>query len=263
MQIAIHPKDFSNLLRCLGVLKDICNDVQIRGGILRQRSNDKANTFEMDLSPLISDAGIIISNFKQKLPMLKPSSQQGEVKMITTEDNLSFLGKRSKFKFENPRIDFLDNKFMPDDDFQKLFTLTGDKLIVEYPFEKKTCQLMKVTSQFNIVNFQVLFKNNTATITASTPSKDQFCEMESGIPVKKIVHGYLNLVTMPFLIDHDDEILLRMYNFQETIFINKFSTTVGKVNLNIYYRSQLIDEDGKKGYLNPSKEKGGEKNMEH
>lgn len=244
MQVAIHPKDFSNFLRCLALLIDKCNDVQIQAGVLRQRSNKKDNIFEMDISPLIADADIIISNFKQKLPMLKQLSQQGEVKITTTDNDLSFLGKRSTFKFTNPRIDFLDNKFMPDEEFRNLFTLAENNIIVEYPFEKNICQLMKATSkQFNTVSFQMLFEGNTASITASTSSKDQYSKIESGIPVKKTVHGYLNIVTTPFLIDHDEEILLRMYNIQENVFIDKFSTTVGKVNLNVYCRSELYEEN--------------------
>jgi hypothetical protein len=255
MKVTIHPKDFSNFLRCLDLLKDKCNDVQIKGGVLRQRSNFKESIFEMHLSPLISDANIILSNVKQKLPMLKQLSQQGEVVLISTDDNLSFLSKRSMLKFINPRKDFLDNKFIPDEDICNLFTLTEDNLIVEYPFTKDTCQLMKVMSkQFNIVSFQMVFKGNEASIIASTLNKDQYSQMESGIPIKKTVQGFSNIATTPFFIDHDDEILLRMHNTQETIFINKFSTTVGKVNVNLYGRSQLINEDEEEEYFNPSKE---------
>jgi len=244
MQVTIHQKDFSNFCRCLALLKDECNDVQIQAGVLRQRSNLRESIFKMDLSPLVGDADIIISNIKQKLPMLKQLSQQGEVKIITADNDLSFIGKRSKFKFNNPRIDYLDNKFMPDEEFRNLFTLVEDSLIVEYPFEKDICQLMKTTSkQFNIVSFQMLFQGDTAEISASTSSKDQQSKLESGIPVKKHLKGFLNIVTTPFLIDHDEEILLKMYTIEESIFINKFSTTVGKVNMNVYCRSQLLEEN--------------------
>jgi hypothetical protein len=244
MKVTVHPKDFSNFLRSLALLTDICNDVQIQAGVLRQKSNYPANIFEMDLSPLIANADITISNFKQKLPMLKQLSQQGEVKIVTTDDNLCFLGKRSTLKFDNPRIDYLDNKFMPDEEFRNLFTLSDEILIVQYAFEKDTCQLMKVTSkQLNIVSFQMLFQGNTAEISATTTSKDQYSRIESGIPVKKPLQGYSNLVTTPFLIDHDDEILLRMYNIHDDIFINKFLMMVGKVHVNVYCRSQLLEED--------------------
>lgn len=244
MQVTIHPKDFSNFCRCLALIKDEYHDVQIQAGVLRQRSNDKASIFEMDLSPLIADADIILSNVKQKLPMLKQLSQQREVKIITADNDLSFIGKRSKFEFNNPRIDYLDNKFMPDEEFRNLFILAEDNLIVEYPFQKDICQLMKVTSkQFNIVSFQMLFQGDTAEISASTSSKDQQSKLESGIPVKKHLKGFLNIVTTPFLIDHDEEILLRMYNIQENVFIDKFSTMVGKVSVNVYCRSQLLEEN--------------------
>lgn len=243
MQVTIHQKDFSNFLRCLALLIDKCNDVQIHAGVIRQRSNFKESIFEMDLSPLITDTDIIMSNFKQKLPMLKQLSQQGEVVIISTDDNLSFIGRQSKYKFDNPRKDFMDNKFMPDEEFRNLFTLAEDSLIVEYPFEKDSCQLMKVTSkQFSIVSFQMLFEGNEASLIASPLSKDQYCKIEAGIPVKKPVQGYSNIVTTPFLLDHDGDILLKMYNLQETVCVNKFKTLVGKTTVIVYGRSQLIED---------------------
>lgn len=243
MQVTIHQKDFSNFLRCLALLIDKCNDVQIHAGVIRQRSNFKESIFEMDLSPLITDTDIIMSNFKQKLPMLKQLSQQGEVVIISTDDNLSFIGRQSKYKFDNPRKDFMDNKFMPDEEFRNLFTLAEDSLIVEYPFEKDSCQLMKVTSkQFSIVSFQMLFEGNKASLIASPLSKDQYCKIEAGIPVKKPVQGYSNIVTTPFLLDHDGDILLKMYNLQETVCVNKFKTLVGKTTVIVYGRSQLIED---------------------
>ena len=242
MELIIHPTDFSNFLRCLSLLKDDCNDVDIREGILRQRTNLEENIIEMDLTPLVSDCDIVLSNLKQKLPLLKGLSGQ-EVNITSTDNNISFLGERSIFKFVNPRVDFLDNKFMPGQDLANIFTLREEDVILEYAISKETSKLMKVIKrQFNIVSFQIYFEGDNASIVSTTTSNDQYSRIEYGIPIRRPLKCFSNVVVTPFLIDHDGDILLKMYNTQETVCVNKFKTLVGKITLIVYGRSQLIEE---------------------
>lgn len=242
MEFTIHPNDFSNFLRCLSLLKDDCNDVDIRGGILRQRTNYKENIIEMDLTPLVSDCDIVLSNLKQKLPLLKGLSGQ-EVNITSTDNNISFSGERSIFKFENPRTDFLDNKFIPGQELVNIFTLREEDVILEYAISKETSKLMKVIqTQFNIVSFQICFEGDNASIVSTTTSKDQYSRIEYGISVRRPLKCFANVVVTPFLIDHDGDILFKMYNVQETVCVNKFKTLVGKISVIFYGRSQFIEQ---------------------
>ena len=59
--IEIDVEKFSTFLRCLTNLKEICNDVDIRNGVIRQRTSDLTAVFEMDLTSLIQDATIPIT----------------------------------------------------------------------------------------------------------------------------------------------------------------------------------------------------------
>ena len=69
--INLNEEEYNDFLRCLTNLKEICNDVDIRDGVIRQRSNDLTSVFEMNLSPIINDASIPITNLKKKLDLLK------------------------------------------------------------------------------------------------------------------------------------------------------------------------------------------------
>ena len=242
MEVTINPKDFSNLLRCLSLLKNNCNDVEIRGGILRQRTNNRACIFEMDLTPLVSDCDLVLSNVKNKLSLLKTISKQ-EVKVCITDNDISFSGERSTFKFAMPRPDFLDNKFLSGEDFARIFTLREEDVILEYAVTKDISSLMKVTSgQFKIVSFQISLEGATAAIIATTTDKKQYSRIEQGIPIKKPLKCFSNIVVEPFLIDHDGDILFKMYNVQDTICIDTFETSIGKITIKVYCRSQLIEE---------------------
>jgi hypothetical protein len=258
METTIHSNDFSNLLRCLSLLKGVCADVDIRKGILRQRSDDRANIFEMDLTPLVSECDIVLSKLKSRLPLLKELTKQ-EVKITSTENDIFFSGERSTFKFNKPPLDFLDNKFIPDQEISKMFTLREEDVILEYSIKKETSKLMKtISNQFNIVSLQVSFERNSASIIATTTDRSQYSRIACGIPIKAPVKCFSNLVVTPFIIDHDGDILLKMYNVQDSVCVNKFKTLVGKITVTVYGRSQLIEDDE----LDNSKDNTGDSTQE-
>lgn len=242
MEATIHPNDFSNLLRCISLLNGICTDVDIRKGILRQRSNDRASIFEADLTPLVSDCDIVMSGLKSKLSLLKGLSKQ-EVKITSTESEIFFSGERSTFQFTNSHPYSPHNGFISSEELGRIFTLREEDVVLEYSIDKETCKLMKViSSQFKIVSFQIFFEGDTASIIATTTDRRQYSKIEHGIPVKAPLKCFSNLVVEPFFLDHDGDMLLKMYNVQETVCVNKFKTLVGKITVVVYGRSQLIEE---------------------
>jgi len=241
-EVNLDNTKFSDLLRVLSLLKDICNDCEIRSGILRQRSNDKANIFEIDLRPLIPNVDILISNLKQKLDLLRCFVGQ-EVKIESGEQEVCFSDQLSVMKFVNPRLDFMDNKFISEDEFQRIFTLREEDLLLDFEIKSMVSERMKIIAQgFNIVSFQVLLEGDFSSIVATTTSKDQSAKIVSEIPLNHSMDCYSNLVVTPFVIDHDQNMNLKMYNVQETICVNKFAASIGNVNINIYGRSQLVEE---------------------
>jgi hypothetical protein len=242
-EITLEAKDFANFLRCLSAVKDMFNDVDIKGGILRQRSNDKSMIAEMDLTPLISDSDIPLPNVKNKLTSLKGLSKQ-EVQITITDDEIYFSGKRSTLKFKHPKRDFLYNTFMSSEEFSSLLTLREDDLVLEHLVTKDTSNFMKVTAaQFNVVSFQIHFDGNTASITAVTSGKNQYSEIEYGIPTKKPLKGFSNVVTTPFLLDRDGGMLFKMYNIEGSVYINKYTSSIGRIAVDVYGRSQLMEEE--------------------
>ncbi len=254
-EVTLETKDFSNFLRCLSALKGICTDVDIRGGVLRQRSTDKAVIIEMDLAPLILDCDISMSNVERKLALLKSLSKQ-RVQITITDDETYFSGKRSTLRFKNPNRDFMDNKFMSNEEFSNIFTLKEEDLVLEHVVSKDISNFMKVTpSQFNVASFQVRFDGNVASITATTSGKEQHSEIEHGMLLKRPLKGFSNIVTTPFLLDHDRDMLFKIYNVRETMCVDKFTTTIGKIALDVYCRSQLMEEEE---YAGPSNKEGGE-----
>jgi hypothetical protein len=246
-EVELSVKDFSNFTRCLSLLVDLCTDADIRGGILRQMANGKQYIFEMDLRPLISDCDIPIENLKQQLPVLKGLLNQKVQITITVTDDHTYFSGLSTFSFKKPPLHYLDNKFMASEELG--FVLEEDNLVLDHVIKSKISRMMKVTAdQFNLFGYRLVFEDEIASITASTSVKTHHCEIESGIPLKKPLEGFLNLVREPFLIDRDGNILFKLYSIGEDRFIAKVTAAIGKVAIDVYCGGQLIAGEARKEY---------------
>jgi hypothetical protein len=241
-QINLDSEKFEVFLRCLSLMKDICNDVDIRGGKIRQRSNDHSVIFEMDLSPLISDMNIPITKLKEKLELFKCFI--GNDVDITDDEVYSVADQISLISFKRPLLSLIDNQFISDEEFASLFTLEENDIILSYNIPTMVSERMRtVTQGFNINNVVVVFEGERASITAKTISKDQFAKFVGDIVVEDEKNCSSNLVVTPFIIDHDGDMSFSMYEVREGHSINKFSTSIGDVSINVYGRSSLIETE--------------------
>ena len=122
MTLSLDAEKYGNFLRCITNLREVCNDVDLRGGVIRQRSNDKSTVFQMDLRPILNDQEVDmpISDIKKKLELLKIFSGQ-EVTITFVEDSFSFADDVTTIRFKNPTLEYMDNKFLSMEYFLFLF----------------------------------------------------------------------------------------------------------------------------------------------
>ncbi len=241
-QMNLDSTKFESFLRCLSLMKDICNDVDIREGKIRQRSNDHSVIFEMDLTPIISDMNIPIIKLKEKLELFKCFI--GSDVDIVDDETYSISDQISSISFKRPMLTLIDNQFITDEEFSNLFTLDESDVILNYNIPSVISDRMRIITQgFNVNNVVVVFTGDTASITSKTISKDQFAKFVEGIVVEDEKNCTSNLIVTPFIIDHDGDIAFSMYEVREGQSINKFSTTIGDISINIYGRSSLIAEE--------------------
>ena len=121
-------------------MKDICQDVDIRNGFIRQRTNDKASVFEFDLTPLIQDLSIPIVNIKQKIDLLKIfAEQEVEISVRDPDDDHSngfftISDEYTTIKFDGAELDFMDNKYMTLDECDSIFPMNDEDTILSASF---------------------------------------------------------------------------------------------------------------------------------
>jgi len=242
IQVNLDSTKYDELLRCLFILKDICNDVDIRNGFIRQRSNDSPTVFEIDLTPIIGEISLPITILKSKLDIFKYFTNQ-EVSIIALDKKFIIDNNRSSIEFQYPDLSFLDNKYISPEELSRVIITNYDDLILTTQVSKDISELIKgVSSSFHVNSLQVVFSGNTASVSTLSQSKDSFAGFIKNIIVNKELDHVANLIVTPFIIDHDGDINFEMYDIGSNVVINTFSTTIGNVNINLYSRASLKEK---------------------
>lgn len=241
----LNAGEFNDFLRCLTNLKEVCNDVDIREGFLRQRSNDKTSVFEIDMTPVLPGVTMAISDIKRKLDLLKTFSGQ-DVTLEIVDGNpghFIFSDAFSSIKFIAPSLQYIDNKYMTLEELESIFVMSEDDLILEYDLTSMITERIRIiTANFSTDAIQVSFNGEEAQIKAATQAKDQFAEFVKGVQTNVILEGCSALLsTVPFGIDHDTDVEFKMFKDpNQDISLNKFETTLGDITMKILTRSAIV-----------------------
>jgi hypothetical protein len=205
----------------------------------------------MNLEPVIENVTFAISDLKKKLELLKTFAGQSvsiEIHEGETDSDSHYIVSDdfSSIKFNFPSMNFIDNKFMSQDELDNIFNLDEEDLILHDDLTTLITDRIKVIAEnFNTAAIQVRFKDDEAAICATTQSKDQFANFKKDIPVNiSLGNCSSNLSTIPFSIEHDEDVEFKMYKDPaQDVSLNKLSTSLGSVSINVYSRSAIIADD--------------------
>ena len=244
----LNAAEFNDFLRCLTNLKEVCNDVDIRDGHLRQRSNDKTSVFEIDMTPVLPGVSMAISDIKRKLDLLKTfAGQDVTLEIVDGEPgHFIFADTFSSLKFISPSLQYIDNKFMSEEELERIFVMNEDDLILEHDLTSMITERIRVITQsFNTDAIQVNFEGEEASIKAATQAKDQFAKFVSGITMNMVLESCSALLsTIPFGIDHDSDVEFKMFKDpNQDISLNKFETNLGDITMKILTRSAIVKDE--------------------
>lgn len=248
-ELELNQEEFGNFIRCLNNLKEICNDVDIRNGMIRQRSNDRSCIFEFDMQSILDDVSMPISDVKKKLDLLKSFMNQDTIKFeIHTEDEESecyfkISDDYSEIKFMFPAMQFIDNSFMAEDEVASVLTIDENNLLLQAELSNLiTDRIRVITDNFNSNAIQVFFDGESASIKTQTQSKDQYATFMQDIPTNiSLEPSSVNLVTISFKLEHDTNVVFQMYKDEgRPVTVNKLETDIGDIGVKIFSRSSIV-----------------------
>jgi len=231
---------FSEFMRCISIFKDLCNDVDIREGVIRQKTNNELVVFEVDLNSVIGNLNVPISHLKEKLDLFRIFIGQN-VSIENNTTTFQFSDMYSSLTIKVPDKDFIDNKFISAEDLNNVMSTNREDLILSTPIIPIISERIKVvTMGFHVENVQVAFTGNEASLTTTTVSKDLDSSFISDIRTEQEIVCKTNLISIPFIIDHDGDILFEMFRNGEDRVLSRFSTTISDININLYTRGKLV-----------------------
>jgi len=244
--IMLDSDKYAEFIRCLSLLKDICNDVDIRDGFVRCRTTENTSAFEIDLRNLIGSCNIPLVCIKQKLDFLKCfCGYDVTINVSEREGFFTFSDNFSSITINFPSMDLVDNKYMTLEELNKVFHTDEEDLILKLNIDKAISDRMKIITQgFNSNSIQIMFNGESCSLMTRTRSKDQKANFLSNIVTEKIIENTItNISNVPFIIDHDNDIQFRMYNVINNTCVEEFRTKIGSCDVSVYSRSSLINND--------------------
>jgi hypothetical protein len=124
----------------------------------------------MDMTSIIGEASIPITNLKKKLDLMK-SFAGSEVTIDITEEEsesesfFSFADGVTSVKFIFPSIEFMDNKLCQKKNLKNIFNLQEDDLFLSDDLSTKITEKIRIfADNFNTQAIQVKFNQDKAAI---------------------------------------------------------------------------------------------------
>jgi len=241
------PEDFSLLVRCLSVLRDNCRDVDIKNGMIRERTDHLTAIFQIDLNSILPDSEIMIGDIKDSLDLLKPFLER-DVKVMVDDSGCSFIDEYSRSQFAKPMSDFIDNKFIEDDEFDKVIQISEEDLILDVDLPKIITDRIDVYGKgYSVNTMQIRLDGENASLHMKPLSNDREIKFIGDMMMNKVLDGsYVsNIVTVPFIIDHDNDMNFKVYmntSPEKKVILNKFSSTIGDAEVTIYSTANIYKE---------------------
>jgi len=241
--VTIDSSKFGDLVKVFSIFKDLCNDIDIREGIIRQKTNDAVCIFEVDLSSIIGNINLPISQLKNKFDIFKSFYGQ-EIEIVNNDVDCKISDIFSSITFKNPFLELMDNKYIQSEELARQMEIVEESLLMKVSIEKKIIDRFKaITQAFNSKSITISFNEDKGFILCETKSKENKAEFIKDIILEREVNYKTNLSFIPFILDYDSEIIYNVYENQETMIASHiFKSTISDVNITIYTRSQLINE---------------------
>ena len=229
-RINIGKEKFTSLHTVLQILSStdkttkegICEDADIRDGIIRQFNNTKSMILCIDLRPILGNINLKMSGIKQKYEMLEPFKKQSvDVVAEFNDMTYAFMDNISRLSFHQGITEYIQNPYISETSFntkipqgRKVFEKVLDKKILDrlssYSKSLKS-EIIKVKFNKTKAHFELTASDGASPSIASLLSiEDELEETNivgsTTIPVSPFVfclEGGISELTMEYF--HQDK----------------------------------------------------------
>lgn len=250
--LSLERPSFTKFRTALVVIQDVCGDCDIRNGLLRCRSNDRKNLISIDFASILNNKNISFSGLKTKLNLLgcfeldmNVSGADNTIIIESTQDNFEFSDCFSKLVMRKPMANYLENKFIEDDDFRTLIgdSCREDNLLFSYSIDNylKT-RVATICNNFRCDSVIFEFHGNYAKLGTETKTKDNVLKNAQQINLNFALDGKRAVLNnLAFTLGISSGINISCYKCNEQHVMFKSDLVFFGIPVTIYSKNKFQD----------------------
>jgi len=245
MSIILDSDQYESFYSVISLLKEECNDIDIRDGKICQKSNSHEIIFDIDLSDVLQGINLPFTVIKQKIDLLRMFVGSDNIEIDSDDEKFTFKDEFSKITIIKPNLQFIDNPYVENESLSQLFSWDQQEVLLTKSFSPKICDRVKIiSSNYNINRFQLIFNGDDATMIAKTESNDQEAIIAENIPLELEVNNEeCSFLITPFIVDHDSDLNFTVYSDGSQILITKVESSIKGIDFTLYCRTQFIPHE--------------------
>ena len=229
--VSLNPEKFSSFMSIVSLLSSTCNDMVVNKGVICQASNTKAIYFNIDMTSVIGEQDIILSNIQMKEKILSMFKKNpGDVSITMADKEFVFEDSYSMITFRKPLESYITNKYIPSEEMEDKIAVNEKGVLIDLVLEKFIIERLKIMSEsLSAIGIVVVFNGKEASFKLRSGDKDSTA---SGTlmhinNMSYELNGYTVLPVEPFKLSAERYGIQMWFNDKGNI-ITKISPILGK-----------------------------------
>ena len=243
INIQLGKDKFSTFVSILKVFGQQCTDLWIKNGLVCQTSDRRSSIIVSDLTSLVGDANILVSNIISKTSLLEPFKKQGtDMDLIIDENMYIFKDSYSAIEIGVPAERYMQNAFMEDRVLQQKLDINEGERIFRYEISKFLLdRLTALANGLSATMVMVDFIDNKAIFRISvrnlaSPTVGKLITLDE---LECPVTGMCTYPIAPFMLGSDSVDASCYYQNNRQNLILKLDIKIGGLPIIIWCISQL------------------------
>lgn len=247
--IVLRRGDFTKLLGAIKLIENSCTDCQIVGGFLRQKTNDRHSIVVMDLNTILEQGELTLSGIKQKIQLLRTfelddnvTVEDENIIIRVTDDSYQFVDPLSKMEFRKTLDQFLDNTFMPVEDFNRVIKCDEENLLFSVSVNAYMRKRIKnICDGFRNETIKCNISGTSADLSISTTNFEQTSKVVDNIELNQdLGECNFSIPYFSFAIENNAEITFNVYQVTRDVLMCRFEQKYFGIPVTIYSQAKLV-----------------------
>lgn len=240
--INLGKEKFAKFLSVFNVIRQSCMDLVIKEGKICQLSDRRSAIYQMDITPLIGEATLLLGSIAIKADLLDPfKKQESSMELIVDERSYNFKDDKSEIIFQIPSERFLTNTFIPQeqldqklhvDDSGCIFRTTLDKYLID--------RLAALSKGLSATTIKMKFEEGKAIFIMISGDKNEVTEAKLiKVDLEQEITGVCVFPVQPLLLGENIELECYRKEDQENLLL-KITFKIEDIPMSVWSLAKLI-----------------------